>query len=298
MSPTLDTPEALQQTDFALRRVGVSVENEAWTLIHSVGDDESTLGPITALKKKAGLDGDEVERLLLWHCARLSQPDVASLPVERSVRERLDQLMSQLHTMKVPMTAGSQHFHRAAKLSTLRRFPAGPMEWEVSGIPKSWLLKASFPENLRFLWFVTLRLCGWAPCFFMHVAPAPLNRALSVPKQVLRSYYRMARSLQSQPSMRALVAYAWFHDPAAVRDHPHLEVLNEPYVKEDGLIVSMEPAPPSSGVLEGNDRRRADYMAGKVQYRYGLAIWPRDAAIRWADAHPELAESAETIRES
>jgi hypothetical protein len=192
--------------------------------------------------------------------------------------------------MNVSMTAGSYHFNRAAKMATLRRFPAGPMEWEVSGIPRSFFLQAAFPANLRFLAFVIFRLRGRAPCFFMHVAPSPRNRALSVPKEVLRSYYRMARSLQLQPGVRAFLAHAWFHDPAAVRDYPHLEVLSRPYVNHGGLITLLGPAPPSSGVLEGNAQRSADYLAGRVQYRYGFAIWPRDAAIQWADAHPELGD--------
>jgi len=67
-----------------------------------------------------------------------------------------------------------------------------------------------------------------------------------------------------------------------------LEVLNRPYVNHGGLITLLGPAPPSSGLLEGNAQRSADYLAGKVQYRYGFAVWPRDAAIGWANAHPEL----------
>ena len=163
------------------------------------------------------------------------------------------------------------------------------MEWEISGIPRSFFLQASFPANLRMLAFVTSRLGGLKPCFFMHVAPSPRNRALSIPKEVLRSYHQMARSMQLQPGVRALLAHAWFHDPAAVRDNRQLEVLNRPYVKHGGLITLLGPAPPSSGVLEGNAQRKEDYLAGKLQYKYGFAIWPRDAAIRWADEHPELA---------
>lgn len=290
MSPSSETPETLHRADFALRRIGTSAEDVAWTLLHGVRDDEASIAPVTALKKEVGLDGDEMERLLFWHAARQALPRVPSLPVDESVRGRLDQDLRQLHTMNVSMAAGSYHFNRAAKIATLRRFPAGPMEWELSGIPRSFFLQAAFPANLRFLAFVIFHLRGRAPCFFMHVAPAPRNRALSVPKEVLRAYYRMGRSLQLQPDVRALLGHAWFHDPAAVRDYPHLEVLNRPYIDHGGLITLLEPAPPSSGVLEGNAQRRADYLTGKVQYKYGFAIWPRDAAIRWVDAHPELGD--------
>lgn len=286
MSPLRGVPETLHSAELALQRADVRAAEVAWTLLH----DEAVDGPLAALKKHAAVEGDEVERLLLWHAAQQAIRRLPSLPVDKAVRERLGQELRQIHTMKVSMTVGSYHFNRAAKMATLRRFPAGPMEWEISGIPRSYFLQAAFPANLRLLAFVMFRVRGRAPCFFMHVAPAPRNRGLSVPKEVLRSYYRMARSLELQPEMLALVAYAWFHDPAAVRDYPHLEVLNQPYLNHGGLITLLGPAPLLSGVGEGNAQRSADYLAGKVQYRYGFAIWPRDAAIRWANAHPELGE--------
>lgn len=284
MSPRSEMPESLHRTDSTLRSVGKYAEEMAWTLL----SDKANAEAIAALKQEAGLEGDEVERLLVWYGAQQALPRIPTLPVDESVRQRLDQELRQLHTMKASMATGSYHFDRAAKMVTLRRFPAGPMEWELSGIPRSCFLQASFPANLRFLAFVIFRLRGLGPCFYMHVAPSPRNRALSVPREVSRAYYRMARSLELQPEVRGLLAYAWFHDPAAVRDYPHLEALNEPYVNHGGLIILLGPAPPSSGVLERNAQRGADYLAGKVQYRYGFAMWPRDAAIRWADCHPEF----------
>ena len=198
-------PETLQRADLALRRIGTRAEDVAWTLLNN----EANIEPVAALKKEAGLEGDEVERLLLWNAARQALPGVSSLPVDKSIRERLDRDLRQLHAMSVSMPAGSYHFERAAKMATLRRFPAGPMEWEISGVPRSYFLQAAFPANLRFLAFVIFRLGGRVPCFFVHLAPPPRNRALSVPKEVLRSYYRMARSLQLQPDVRALVASLW-----------------------------------------------------------------------------------------
>ena len=279
-------PETLHRADLALQRLGVRPDDVAWTLLQ----DETADGPVVALKRQAGLEGDEVERLLLWYATRQALPRVPSVPVDKGVRERLEQDLRQLHAMTVSMTAGSYHFNRAAKMATLQRFSAGPMEWEISGIPRSFFLQAAFPASLRMLAFVMFRVRGRAPCFFMHVAPAPRNRGLSVPKEVLRAYYRMARSMQLQPEVLALLAHAWFHDPAAVQDYPHLEVLSQPYLNHGGLITVLGPAPASSGVAEGNAQRSADYQAGKIQYKYGFAIWPRDAAIRWADAHPELAK--------
>jgi hypothetical protein len=289
LSTTLpELPEELRAASGALSRIGVRAESNAWTLLQHV-ENESSIGPVAAWKKAAGCAGDVVERLLLWHAARHALPQLPSLPIESEVRAQLERDLRELHAPHASVATGSYQFVRAAKIATLRRFSAGPMEWELGGIPRSCVLKANFPDSLRLLSFVALRLGGWAPCFFMHVAPAPRNRGLTVPKLVMRAYYRMARSLQLQPAVRALMAHAWFHDPAAVRDYPHLQVLNQPYIEDGGLVVTLDTAPASSGVLEGNEQRKSDYLAGKVTYRYGLAVWPRAAAIRWAEAHPEYA---------
>jgi hypothetical protein len=289
MSLDSQIPEVLQHADQALRRVGTNAESTAWDLLGAVNEDETSIAPLISLKAEAGIQGDHLERLLLWHAGQRALRRL-SLRIAESVRIRLEQDLRQLHMLS-SVEAGSYGFVRAAKLATLRRFPAGPMEWEVSGIPRSYFLHAKFPSNLRFLSFVLFRLRAVAPCFFLHVAPPPRNRAFSVPREVLRCYHRIIRSMELQPHIRGLLAHAWFHDPAAIRDNPQLEVLSRPYLDGGGLITLLKPAPPSSGVTVGSAKRRSDYEAGTIQYHYGFAVWPRAGALRWADAHPEYGDS-------
>lgn len=288
MSSFQPIPESLERIDHLLRRAGRPAENVAWGLLERVNEDEASIAPLRKLKADADFQMDELERLLIWYATQQALNRTAALPVIASVRIRLEQDLVHLPTTSNSLELGSYAFSRAAKLATLRRFPAGPMEWEVSGIPRSYFLQAKFPANIRFLAFAMFRLRGLAPCFFIHVAPAPRNRALSIPKEVLRAYYRIVRSLELQPAIRGLLAHAWFHDPAALRDNPQLEVLNRPYLNHGGLITLLAPAPPSSGVVVGNAQRCADYEAGKIQYHYGFAVWPRAAALRWANDHREL----------
>lgn len=290
MTPLAEIPETLHQAELALLSMSQEPAEIAWRLLNTVRDQDLGPGELRTLKEKSGLDKDEFERLLLWHAAQQSLPQLDLLQIADSVRGKLRQELQQLHSAPVPLEAGSYAFERAAKIATLRRFPAGPMEWEYSGIPRSFLFQARFPANIRLLSFVCRRMHGFSPCFFMHLAPPPRNRGLSIPKEVMRTYHRIARSLKLQEEMLGLVAHAWFHDPAAVRDSPHLEILSVPYVEHGGLIVQLAEAPPSSGVLEGSAQRREAYLAGKLKYRYALALWPRRAAIDWAEAHPELSD--------
>lgn len=291
MAPQISLPEALpaslKATERALEAGGVRCETIGWELLETVRDGRNGASGVVDLKRRLRMEGDDLERVLLWHAAARALSRLSSLRLDPGVLPLLEKDLRQIHTRRASLEAGSDNFNRAAKMATLRRFPAGPMEWEISGIPRSYALQAGFSGSLRVLSFVMTQLGGWKPCFFMHVAPPPRNRAFSVPMEVLRSYYRIARSLELQPRIRALVACAWFHDPAAIQDNPHLEVLSRPYLSYGGLIVPLRPAPPSSGILERNARRRDDVLAGRIHYRHGLAIWPRAAAIRWAEEHPE-----------
>jgi hypothetical protein len=282
-------PQELAAAAAALARISQPISSAA-QLLSAVRESPQSADPIRQLKAAASLSGDSLERLLLWQAAQESLPRIASLPIPASVQARLSADIPFFHANSAPLDAGSYNFIRAAKMTTLRLFPAGPMDWELSGIPRSWLLQPRFFSNPSLLWFLATRLRGLAPCIFFHVAPYPKNRALVLEKEVLKSYHRMARALELQPAVRAVLGHAWFFDPAALRDYPSLEPLNRPFLKFGGIVAALGPAPPDSGVLEGNAARRRDVLEGRVQYRYGLAAWPRHAAIDWARAHPELSD--------
>jgi hypothetical protein len=287
-------PAELRPAAQALTRIGSPAPQIAWQMLAAVNDSFESAAPIGRLKSSAGIGGDFIERLLIWQAAQEALPRVDFLALDVSARMRLAEELCHYHASRGSLDAGGGYpFIRAAKMATLRLFPAGPLDWVVSGIPWSWIFEAARKSSIAgaagLAWSIATRLGGLSPCFFLHVAPSPKNRALVIEKEALKAYHRMARCLELQPRIRGIVGHAWFFDPAAVRDQPHLEPLSRPFVSEGGTIATLGPAPPESGVLEGNAARKREYLAGTLQYRYGLAIWPREAALRWAKARPELA---------
>src|SRR5258708_30375662 len=124
MLPSSEMPESLDRAEAALLRVGTRAGDVAWKLLN----DETNFRAIAVLKVEAGFEGDEVERLLVWHAARQALPRVPSLPVDKSVRGRLDQDLRELYAMNVSMAAGGCHFGPAAQIAPPPRFPPGPME--------------------------------------------------------------------------------------------------------------------------------------------------------------------------
>jgi hypothetical protein len=280
-------PESLQKTADLLRRSGKPPE-DAYRLLAAVTEDQQTHEPVREWKVAAGAADDSVERVLLWHAAQQSLPRVDGLPVAEPVKALLRRELLALPAARDTYHAGSYLFTWAAHMATLRRFPAGPMDWVISGIPRSWVVKAPMKDIPRLLFVISVEMGGFAPCFFMHVAAKPRNRALVIEKEVLRAYYRMARSLGGQPRIKGIVTASWFYDPVALKDNPHLEALHKPFRDHGGFLTTIGPAPPDAGFLDGNAKRRQQYEAGELHYRIGLAIWPRRAALAWAAAHPEL----------
>ena len=238
-----------------------------------------------------GAEGDAFERALLRCAAAETAPQIENLPVYDTVKALLRDEF-RFYTQPAAGSSfetGGYLFVTGCKVISLRRFPAGPMDWEISGFPRSWLLKMPKSDLPRVVWFLCSRVGGFAPLFFMHVARRPKNRGLLVEKEVLRSYYRMTRSLELQPSIKGILASAWFHDPAVVAANPHLAWLNRPYLEEGGLIATTGPAAADAGFSEHNTDRERRHASGQLQYRIGVAIWPRAAALGWARQHPELA---------
>jgi hypothetical protein len=108
-------------------------------------------------------------------------------------------------------------------------------------------------------------------------------------REVLRAYYRMARSLELQPTIKGILSSAWFHDPTAVKRYPHLRWVSHPYLEANGLITTAGPAPADSGFAENNVERQREFAKGELRFQIGIAVWPRCAAIEWTHKHPELA---------
>jgi hypothetical protein len=162
------------------------------------------------------------------------------------------------------------------------------MDWEIGGVPRSLLMQIPRWDLLRVSLFIALKLGGLYPLFVIHVARRPKNRSLVIEKEVMRAYFRMARSLELQPSIRGIMAHAWFHGPEALAGDPHLACLSKPYLEAGGLITIAGPAGADAGFLEHNAARKVKLDAGNLSYRLGVALWPRRQAIAWARAHPEL----------
>ena len=288
-------PEAIRIAE-ALSRMGLSAYNCVALVRQAAGPAQDASGVMMlkdSLKAKGiQCEGDTLERTLLGHAIDESVPRVDELAVYASVKPLIRREFERFRQPAVAtaqVIAGTDPFVAASRICTLQRFPSGPLDWVVSGMPRSWLAKIPLRNLVSALRFITLEFGGLSPAFYVHVAHPPRNRSLAIEKEVRRAYYRMARSLALCPSIKGIMCASWFHDPAARQEYPHLDAINEPYVRLGGRIVTtLGPAPLESGFLKFNPQRRERYERGELVPMTGLAMWPRQAAIAWAEKHTDL----------
>jgi hypothetical protein len=174
------------------------------------------------------------------------------------------------------------------RIAILERYPAGQLDWEVSGVPRSYLLKVPVADLPKVLYFIAAKLHGFAPCFYCHVG-IRRYRLLFVERENDRSYYRMAKSMELQPTIKGVVTASWFHSSETHRVSPHLAWTTKTPCENGALITTIGLAGPKAGFSEGSRERQELYEQGKYAPKLGLIIWPRKHVLTWAARHPELA---------
>lgn len=236
----------------------------------------------------AGISAESraLERWLLLQAGLPNLPRVAALPLHDEVKGLLyDEFcfVAQPHRRWVAvLDPAHSGFRSMCKLLRLERFPAGQLHWEVSGYPRSQLLKAPPAELPRVLRFVALEMRGLRPYFVTHLATRWAVPFTMTEKEDARACYRIARSMALQPGVRGYMSGSWLNDPELPRVAPHLAWRLDK-VRHGALLTTAGPAPESSGFLEGSAERRRLYESGAWRPKFGVILWPRRQMLAWAD---------------
>ncbi len=294
---------ALSEPDLARARAALAAAGATTAEIHAgvraVTSAPASLGLVRGLAARATDPGDasegaaSLERTLLLTTAIDALSLLPASPVCDEVKvlfcEEVRSWTGLDASAGAAFRLGSGRFEAACKTASLRRFPAGQFDWEIGGLPLSYLLRVT-PRSLpRALYVTAARFKGRAPIFFAHLGYRRQGASLSE-VEANKSYYRMAKSLERQPAVKGLVASSWLRSPDTPKVSPHLAWLNRVFLENGGFVAVMGPADPGSGVLVRSPTRRRLYEIGEFKPTTGLVLWPREAMIGWAERHPELAD--------
>jgi len=284
-------------------RAGDPVLAEARSRLPAVRADGSGVPQLLRVKRtlvEAGVPVDEgaFERFLIVSAAAESTGRVDTLPVDERVKHLTLQAFERYATGDVPepFDLSRSSFVAMGGIATLSRFPAGQLDWVVSGIPRSWVLRARWRGLPRLVASLAFELRGFGPAFFSHLNPNRRNQNMLLERESLRSYHRMARSMERQPWIRGLVTASWLHSPDTFAVSPHLKWLNTVFRDNGGHIVPLGPVDEKCGVLHRSPERQRAFDLGTFTPTEALVIWPRAAMLAWAHGHQELRDDASARR--
>ncbi|HEY2432304.1 MAG TPA: hypothetical protein VGI12_06485 [Vicinamibacterales bacterium] len=232
------------------------------------------------------------ERFLVVATALRSVDRVAQLPVDARVRQLFYKKFSS-YAAGSPQSVqvGDASFVAMCRIASLTRFPAGQLDWVMSGVPRSRLLSVARARLPKLLKVIGLELGGFAPMFVSHLDPHRPNQGMLLERESLRSYHRMARSMTRQPSIRGFMTASWFHSPDTFAVSPHLRWVNEVFLQNGGHVFPLGPADPTCGVLHRSPERQRAYDNGTFIPTEALVIWPRSAMLGWAEQRPDLIDA-------
>src|SRR5262249_33552839 len=99
-----------------------------------------------------------LERVLIVSAAAPATARADGLPVDESVKQLILQNFDLYAAARVtePFDLSRGSFEAMGRIATLSRFPAGQLDWVVSGVPRSWLFGARWhaaPRLVRALLF-------------------------------------------------------------------------------------------------------------------------------------------------
>jgi hypothetical protein len=233
-----------------------------------------------------------LERKILLDEALAALPHVATLPVDETVKQLFCKeliFIAQPTPESLPRFAMEGYtFVAYAKIVLLHRFPAGHYQWEISGFPRSWLLKVPprlLPVTMRFLIKETR---GFKPWFVSHMRATGPGTPFLVEGEFRKSFFRMALALEKQPQVGAVMAQSWLHSPETHRVSPHLAFLNRVFEEAGGLVTDLGPAQPDDGFATGNKQRAESYRNGTYRPTNGVVVCSRKQAIAWARKNGDL----------
>lgn len=275
-----------------------SATRDSLSIVRSLAHSKDRQADLTRLADEIGA-GEEIasaslQRVLLLRAALASLEKLNNLPVEASVKRLICEEFEffakpSAHEMSL-FVPKNYSFHALCKIAVLERFPAGQFHWEISGFPRSWLLKVSPATLPQVVYFLCAELGGFAPCIVPHMATRRKNPLMLIENESDKSWFRMASSAQLWPGIRGLVASSWLHSPDTFRVSPHLSFINKAFAESGALVTVMGKADESAGYLAGSAQRRELYNAGKFKPTLGLVLWSRQQMKEWVRAHPELSE--------
>lgn len=228
---------------------------------------------------------NSVKQLFATSCGEIATPT-------RSWRTHFHEDMTRFDTRE--FSEDGKRFRDLARLSTLRRFPAGDCVFDFYPfMPRHWFLKVAPMAAPGLLYKVLVETGGWGPHISPHLNSGRPNQLQMNKHEWEQSIWRLAKTMELRPEIRALVTDSWLISKETGEQFPNLAWVRAFFVNAGAYLIDMEPAANDSGLRDGSARRKQLHEHGKFCPRNTFVIWPRADVMTWASSHNELTDPGE-----
>lgn len=217
-------------------------------------------------------------------CLGLTVPPAAQLPqaIKDQYQAEFRRMLEELSQNPLEWYSWDEDlFCKDIAICCFRMFPAGSLKVELhTGVPRSLLIKVLPNERLSFAALVA-RLGGFRPYCEIHLDVRQKDRFN--PQGWEYSLCLVGQTLQAFPEIKGVTGSSWFFDPQIRTVSPRLVYLRELIEAAGGrFFFSGRSEHTTELAISASSTRRSLYQQGSYLPASYLMIWPRQAALKFA----------------
>ena len=176
-------------------------------------------------------------------------------------------------------------FAKDMGICTFRLIPAGAQLIEVSGLPRSVLVR-DLPKIFKNLWYFVFNLRGAKPLYEIHTHSGNLSDFNQDGWN--RCYVRIGELLALNPSIKGIQGGSWFYDPKLAAISPRLEYLRSVPCVNGARFFFIRDEGEKSNALAKSESRTKLFESGKYRPRAFLLVWGRAELIEYSKKNRHL----------
>ena len=285
---------------------GAPRDAEGWfELLSKYDKDPKAVAALKEMRSAlpAGLAaaGVNIERYVVLKALPVSALRIASMPVPDTIKRLYATLCTEIAAKErqcdrhFDMEGDPERFFDMAQLATLRRFPAGALNFAYERLAPLRVMLCVPPLALPgYLYRRIVSMPFTKPAIGPHVNFGRKHSLILTRTDYKRSMWLVAKTVEMNPQVAGINGWSWFFSKITGEVYPHLAWMRNDIADNGAYLVDTFPAEPGGyGFTYNNRRRQILYGQGKFCPRQTAYFWRRDDFLDWASRHPELAPDGE-----
>jgi hypothetical protein len=197
------------------------------------------------------------------------------------------------------MKGDPERFLDVAECATLRRFPAGALDFSYGKLSLLRTMLSIHPHSAPgYLYKRLVSLPYTKLAIAPHINYGRKGSLVLMRADYERALWLIAKAVEMDARVKGINGSSWFYSQTVGEFYPHLAWMRAVYVDGGAYLIDTFPAQPGGYGFAYNSRKRQIlYDEGKFCPRETAFFWSRDDFLDWASRHPELVpEGEEPIR--